>query len=76
MGHLKITSLRLQYIKLDKKKAEAFPERLEDLKWYSRSTNFMIQLFKKSLIADCNCKACNDCHFKVVRMPPLVYQQV
>ena len=32
----------LQQIKLDKKKAEAFPKLLKVLKWHTRSTDYMI----------------------------------
>ena len=76
LGPLKSICPRLQHDKLDKKKAEAFPELLEVLKCHSRRTHFMIQFFKKQLIVDCDCKACRDSLFKVVRMPPSVYQQV
>jgi hypothetical protein len=72
LGPLKsIISPHLQHIKLDKKKAEVFPELLTKvLKRNSRSTNFMLFFFKKLPIEDCDWKACSDCIFKVLRMPP------
>ena len=76
LGPLKRIIPRLQHIKLDKKKAEAFPELLKVLKCHSRSTDFMIQFFKQPLIENCDCKACSDCRFNDVRIPPSVYKQV
>jgi len=73
---LKGISPRLQHIKLDKKKAEAFPELLKVLKCYTRSTEFMIQFFKEPLIGDCDCEACNQDLFKPARMPRSVYDKV
>jgi hypothetical protein len=66
----------LQHIRLDKKKAESFPELLLVLKNHTQSTDFMIQFFKKPLIEDCNCKACSENVFKPVRMPLSVYEKV
>ena len=66
----------LQHIKLDKKKAESFPDLLLVLKNHTQSTDFMIQFFKKPLVENCNCKACNESVFKPVRMPQPVYDKV
>jgi hypothetical protein len=72
LGTLKRICPRLQHIKLDKKKAETFPELLEVLKCHSRINDFMIPFFKKSLIEVCGCKACRDSLFKTVLIPPSV----
>ena len=66
----------LQHIKLDKKKAEAFPELLKVLKCHTWSPEFMIQCFKEPLIGDCVCKACKEDLFKPVRMPRSIYNKV
>ena len=67
----------LQHIKLDKKKAEAFPELLEVLKCHTQSTEFMIQFFKHAINKEnCICKACSAGIIKQVRMPPSVYNKV
>ncbi len=76
LGPLKRISPGLQHIKLDKKKAEAFPELLKVLECHSRSSDFMIQFFKQPLIENCDCKACSDCLFNDVRMSPSVFKQI
>ena len=66
---LRVISPSFQHIKLDKKKAEAFPELLEVLKCHTRSMEFMIQFKKNPTIGDFGCKVCKENLFKPVRMP-------
>ncbi len=75
LDRLKINPL-LQHVKLDKKKAESFPDLLLVLKNHTKSTDFMIQFFKQPLVESCKCKACSENIFKLVRMPYSVYEKV
>ena len=70
---LKKISPVLQHIKLDKKKADSFPELLLVLKNHTQSTDFMIQFLKQPRVENCNCQACSDNVFKHVHMPESVY---
>ena len=66
----------LQHIKLDKKKADSFPELLLDLQNHTQSTDFMVQFLKQPRVESCNCQACSDNVFKHVRMLESVYEKV
>ena len=63
-------------IKLDKKKAEAFLDLLKVLECHSRSTDYMIQFFKKSSVESCSSHDCRNGGIKDVRMPLCVYDKV
>jgi len=45
---LRAINPNLRHIKLDKKKAEAFPELLKVFKCHTRSTEIMTQIFKRT----------------------------
>ncbi len=66
----------LQHIRLDKKKAESFPDLLLVLNNHTKSTDFMIQICKQPLNENCNCKAYSENIFKPVRMLLSVYEKV
>ena len=51
LRNLKIISPSLQNIKLDKKRAEVFPDLLQVLECHSTSCDYIIQFFKNHLIA-------------------------
>ncbi len=70
---LKSISPSLQHIKLDKKRAESFPDLVKILECHSHSTDCMIQFFKEPLIESCVCKGCTNGLFKPIRMPRQVY---
>ena len=76
LGTLKSICPSLQNIKLDKKRAESFPDLLQIFECHTRSTDYMIQFLKEPLVHNCSCKGCNDGLIKVVRMPPWVYERV
>ena len=57
---LKGISPLLQQIKLDKKKAEAFPDLLKVFECHTQSTDCMIQFFKEPLVDNCKCKGCTE----------------
>ena len=76
---LKGISPLLQHIKLDKKKAEAFPDLLKVLECHTQSTDCMIQFFKEPLVDNCKCNCncnCTEGIIQPVRMPQAVYQKV
>ena len=73
---LKGISPLLQHIKLDKKKAEAFPDLLKVLECHTQSADCMIQFFKEPLVDNCKCKGCTEGIIQHARMPRAVYQQV
>ena len=76
LRNLKSICPSLLNIKLDKKKAEAFPDILQVLECHSRSTDYMIQVFKESLVENCCCKGCRNGVIKDLRMPRYVYDKV
>jgi hypothetical protein len=76
LGSLRSICPALQHIKLDKKRAEEFPDLLQVLKSHSQSCDYMIQFFKEPLIENRKCKACNDRLIKHVRMLRELYNKV
>ena len=76
LGTLKSICPSLQNIKLDKKRAESFPDLLQVIECHSRSTDYMIRFFKEPVVKNCSCKGCSTGVIKVVRMPPWVYERV
>ncbi len=66
----------LQHIKLDKKRAESFPELVKVLECHTHRTDYMIKFFKEPLIESCACKGCTNGLFKPIRMPRQVYEKV
>ncbi len=66
----------LEHIKLDKRRAEEFPNLLQFLECPSQSCDYMIQIFKEPIIKDCSCNACITRLIKPVRMPREVYERV
>ncbi len=76
LAPLKSISPSLEHIKLDKKKAESFPDMLKVMECHMRSTDYMIQFFKEPLVENCTCIGCSNGLFKHVRMPRQVYEEV
>ncbi len=76
VGTLKRVCPSLEHIKLDKKRAELFPDLLKVLECHSKSTDYMIQFFKEPLVQNCSCNGCNNRVIKPVRMPRSVYEKV
>ena len=76
LGCLRRICPSLKHIKLDKKRAEEFPDLLQVLECHSQSCDYMIQFVKEPIIEDCNCKACIARLITHVRMAREVYERV
>jgi hypothetical protein len=76
LAPLKSINPSLQHIKLNKKRAESFPDLLKVMECHTRSTDYMIQFFSEPLIENCACKGFSNGLFKPVRMPRQVYEEV
>ena len=76
LSALKRVSPNRKHIKLDKKRAQGFPDLLNVLECHTRSIDYMIPFFKEPLIENCSCKGCTNGIIKVVRIPRTVYDKV